>query len=334
VLDSLLRWLNLRLSGILTSTIGSFPLDDTVSNRKRCVDDLLDVGIDFPAYPQLRDMDKQFLEDLVIQDSGIIGEDDGYKLKSKHIKSDVPPPGLTPLLWTVEYLEKIGVRKKVKIKAPITGPFTLASYIQIGIGAFPFNTAASNPELVSQIASIVEKCCEEASKHAEMISIDEPILGIIVGSRTTFSHKENEIINILNRLKEACGERIVGTHICGRISPKLADLLLRTELDFLSHEFYDTPENMKIYSPKKLKENEKVLSVGCLSTKNPRVETPDEILEVMKRFHEYGDCLIFTPDCGFRKLLTNNLDKEKAYAVSMKKLRNLVEAAKKFVSLS
>jgi len=324
---------DLRLSGILTSTIGSFPLDDTVSNMKKCVNDLLSVGIDFPAYPQLRDMGEQFLRDLAAQDSGIIVEDGAYKLKTKRIKKDVSPSGLGPLLWTVQYLEEIGIRGKVQLKAPITGPFTLASYIQTGIGAFPFNTAASNTELVRQIADIVEKNCEEASRHAEMISIDEPVLSIIVGSRTTFGHREDEIIRIFNRLKEACGNRIVGTHICGRISPRLADLLLRTELDFLSHEFYDTPENMKTYSPKKLRESGKVLSAGCLSSKNPKVETADEILKVMEKFREYGDCLIFTPDCGFRKLLTN-LDKNEAYTISMKKLANMVKAAKKFESLS
>jgi len=324
---------SLSLRGILTSTIGSFPLDDTVSNMKRCVDDLLNIGIDFPAYPQLRDMGEQFLDDLVNQKTGIIIEDGAYKLKDKNIGKEVSPPGLSPLSWTVEYLENLGLKEKVQIKAPITGPFTLASYIQTGPGVFPFNTAASNPELVRQIADIVEKCCREASKHAAMISIDEPVLGIIVGSRTTLGHREDDIIEMFNRLKEACGNRTVGTHVCGRISPRLADLLLRTELDFLSHEFYDTPENFQAYSPRKLEESGKILSVGCLSTKNPRVETPNEILKVMKKFRGYGDCLIFTPDCGFRKLLTHNLNKDEAYEISMKKLGNMVEAAKKFSSI-
>ena len=161
---------SLGLNGILTSTIGSFPLDDTVSNRKRCLDALLNIGIDFPAYPQLRDMDKQFLGDLVTQDIGIIIEDGAYKLKTKHIRETVSPPGLSPLFWTIRYLKNLGIREKVQVKAPITGPFTLASYIQTGSGVFPFNTAASDPELVGQIADIVERCCEEASKCAEMIS--------------------------------------------------------------------------------------------------------------------------------------------------------------------
>ena len=167
-----------------------------------------------------------------------------------------------------------------------------------------------------------------------MISIDEPIMGIIVGSRTTFKHKEEDIIEMFNELKEACGNRIVGTHICGRISSKLGELLLRTELDFLSHEFYDTPRNADVYSPRRLIESGKILSVGCVSTKNPRVETPNEILKVMKQFQNYDDCLIFTPDCGFRKLLTYNLNREEAYAISMKKLKNMVEAAKKFACLN
>lgn len=321
---------SLRLNGILTSTIGSFPLDDTLPNRKKCLDDLLNIGIDFPAYPQLRDMDKQFLGDLVTQDIGVTLEDGTYKLKAKNIEEPTSPPGLSPLFWTIHYLKNLGIRGRVQIKAPITGPFTLASYIQKGSGVFPFNTAASDPKLVGQIANIVKRCCEEASKYAEMISIDEPIISIIIGSRTIFSHKEEDIIKIFNELKEACGNRIVGTHICGRISPKLGDLLLRTELDFLSHEFYDMPVNAEVYPPRKLIESGKILSVGCVSTKNPQVETPDEILKVMRRFRNYGDCLIFTPDCGFRKLLTYNLNKEEAYVISMKKLKNMVEAAKKF----
>ena len=324
--------ISLELEGIFTSTIGSFPLDDTICNRKRCIEDLLRNEIDFPAYPQLKDMDKQFLEDLVAQDVGIVIENGTYMLKNKKLRGEVSPPGLDPLLWTIHYLKGLGLKSKVRLKAPIIGPYTLASYIRIQtrINTFPFNTAASDPELVRQLADIIKKSCKEASRYAEIISIDEPILGILIGSRATFAHKEEEIIEIINGLKEACGERIVGTHICGRISPKLVDLLLRTELDFLSHEFYDTPENIDVYSPRKLRESGKILSVGCLSTKNPQIETVDDILSVMEKFREYNECLIFTPDCGFRKLLTSNLDKEEAYEISMKKIRNMVQAARKF----
>ena len=322
----------LRLEGVFTSTIGSFPLDDTVDNRRKCIDDLISVGIDFPAYPQLTDMDRQFLDDLLDQDVGLILENGEYKLSGEDLKEPRSVPGLDILLWTIQYLEKTGMRGKVRIKAPITGPFTLASCIRRGKGIFPFNTAVSNLRLVRQIADIVMMCCREASRYAEMIAIDEPILSVIVGSRSIFGYEE-DIITIFNDLREACGERIVGTHICGRISPKLSSILLKTSLDFLSHEFHDTPKNIEVYQPEELRKNEKILSVGCVSASNVHVETIDEILDLMVKFKDYDDCIIFTPDCGFRKLSAQNLSREEAYTISIKKLKNMVEAARRFSSL-
>ena len=213
----------MRLEGVFTSTIGSFPLDDTFDNRRKCVDDLVSVGIDFPAYPQLADMNRQFLDDLLDQDVGLTFENGEYRLSGEDLKEPRSVPGLDILLWTIQYLEKTGMRRKVRIKAPITGPFTLASCIRKGKGIFPFNTAVSNPRLVRRIADIVMMCCREASRYAEMIAIDEPILSVIVGSRPIFGYEE-DIIRIFNDLREACGERIVGTHICGRISPKLSSI--------------------------------------------------------------------------------------------------------------
>ena len=320
----------LQLSGIFTSVIGSFTLNDSESNRKRCVEDQLAISLDFPAYPQLTEMGPQFLNDLVKHDSGIQLEKSRYKLSRKTIEYNGPPLGLEPFFWGEKYLQKKGLTSKVSLKAPITGPFTLASYIKIKQGMFPFNTAASDLNLVRQIAEILTKSCEAASKTASIISIDEPILSVLVGAKTAFGYQEKDIISIYDNFKKSCGGKIVGTHICGRISPKLAGILLETELDFLSHEFYDMPQNIKIYSPEKIREKEKMLSVGCLSTKNPRIESPEEIFRLMKQFSDYKEALIFTPDCGFRKLLLGNLDIKEAYEISLFKLRNMVEALKKF----
>jgi methionine synthase II (cobalamin-independent) len=320
----------LRLSGIFASTIGSFSLEDSEANRKRCVEDLLAFGLDFPSYPQLAEMGAQFLNDLAKYDSGVQLRKNRYKINRENIKYDGPPLGLELFSWTVRYLEEKGLVGKVKLKAPITGPFTLASFIETRPGMFPFNTAASDLNMVNQLAEIISRSCEVASKNASMISVDEPILSVLVGKKTAFGYREEDIIGVYNNLKKACGNKIVGTHICGRISPKLAEILLRTELDFLSHEFYDTPQNAKVYSPDKLREGEKTLSVGCLSTRNPRIESPEEILRLMRQFNEYKEALIFTPDCGFRKLLTNNLDTEEAYGISLCKLRNMVEALRNF----
>jgi methionine synthase II (cobalamin-independent) len=321
---------DLQISGIFTSTIGSFTLEDTEANRKRCINDLLAVGLDYPSYPQLSEMGPQFLNDLTKHGSGVQQEKNRYRISGKIIEYNGPPLGLEPFFWATKYLDEKGLTNNVRLKAPITGPFTLASFIETKPGMFPYNTAVSDFNLVNQIAGILSESCEAASENASMISIDEPILSVLVGARTAFGYRDEDIIGVYNSLKKACGERIVGSHICGRISPKLADILLRTELDFISHEFFDTPQNITLYSPEKLRENEKVLSVGCLSTKNPRIESPKEILNFMKQLNGHKEALIFTPDCGFRKLLRNNMDTEEAYRISLSKLRNMVAALKNF----
>jgi methionine synthase II (cobalamin-independent) len=322
---------DLKVSGINTSTIGSFPLEDSVVNRRRCVEDLLNIGIDLPAYPQLLDIGRQFLNDLSKYNSGVILEEGRYKLKGQEIEQDVSPLGLEPFFWTLRYLEEIGAKEEFKLKVPITGPFTLASYIETETGQFPFNTAVSKLELVRQLARILSKVCKTVAKEASVISIDEPILGVIVGASVPFEYQEEDIYEIYNTLRKSCGPRFVGTHICGRISPRLANTLSRTELDFLSHEFHDTPENIDIYSPEELGESGKILSVGCLSSKNPRLESPKEILGVMEKFRDYGENLIFTPDCGFRLLVVNG-SKQIGYKIAIAKLRNMVEALRKFKS--
>jgi 5-methyltetrahydropteroyltriglutamate--homocysteine methyltransferase len=320
---------DLKVSGIHTSTIGSFPLEDSVVNRQRCVEDLLDLGIDILTYPQLSDMGRQFLNDLAGCNSGVILKKGRFKLKGQEIGQDVPPPGLELFFWTLKYLEEIEAKEEVNLKAAITGPFTLASYIETGDGPFPFNTAVSNLELVRQLARILSKSCKKVSEEASVLSIDEPILGVIVGARIPFGYREEDIIETYNNLMKACGDRFVGTHICGRLSPKLVKTLLRTKLNFLSHEFHDTPENKDRYDSKELEESGKVLSVGCLSSRNPRLESPREILGVMEKFRKYGDNLIFTPDCGFKHLVVNG-SKEKGYEISIEKLKNMIEAVKKF----
>jgi len=316
----------LKVRGIHTATIGSFPLENSVDNRKRCIKDLMSIGIDFPNYPQLVDMGKQFLDDLVSQDCGVINDDGGYMLVKEDIQEPATPPGLELYKWTVDYLKNEGALKKVRLKASITGPFTLASYVKTKSGTFPFNTAIADIEKVGQLSSIISESCRAFAENAYVISIDEPILSVIVGTRLFFKYGEKDIVETYNDLRRCCGERITGSHICGRISPQLAKMLLRTELDFLSHEFHDTPENFNVYNPKELTESEKALSVGCVSSRNPQIETVEEILKIMKRSKEYGADLIFTPDCGFKKLTVEG-SSERAYGIATEKLRNMVEAA-------
>lgn len=293
------------------------------------MEDLIRIGLDIPNYPQLIEMGEQFLDDLVKQDCGIIKDGRRYRLEGVEIGDVSSPLGLEPYLWTLKYLRERGLAESVKLKASVTGPFTLASYLVTGDGAFPFNTAISDIERVEKLAEILSISCEKIAQTAYMISIDEPILSVIVGGRLPFEYGEEDIIGIYDKLKRSCGKRFTGTHVCGRISPRLADILLRTELDFLSHEFHDSPRNFDVYDPNRVLESEKVLAVGCVSSKNPQVESVKEILRLMEKSRKFGEDIIFTPDCGFKNLRVGD-SKEQGYIVSIKKLVNMIKAASKY----
>ena len=318
------------IKGIYTATIGSFPLEDSIESRVRCLRDLLNVGIDFPNYPQLVEMGEQFLEDLVKECNILRGEKGGYMLEGDRLEPPSSPPGVEPFNWALNYLKERGLHKKVRLRASITGPFTLASYIEIREGrTFPFNRAVSEIELVRQLSEAVSMSCRSVAEGASMISIDEPVLSMIVGLRIPFNYGEEEIVDIYNSLKRSCGKVPVGTHICGRISPRLAETLLQTDLDFLSHEFHDTPKNFEVYKPDDVRRSGKIISVGCVSSKNPKVETVKEILNIVEAsIKRYGCNIIFTPDCGFKKLIPEG-SRELGYRASIKKLKNLVHAVRK-----
>ena len=319
----------LRIDGIHTSTIGSFPLEDSPESRARCMDDMIRVGIDLPNYPQLIEMGEQFLEDLITWGTGIVKRGSRYWLEGEKIEKAQLPPGLEPYLWTVKYLKERGLLGRIKLKACITGPFTLASYINIKEGFFPYNTAISDAERIRELVEILAMACERMSNSASVISIDEPLLGVVVGRSIPFSYDGEFIIKVYNRLKGACGDSFVGTHICGRISPLLADILLETELDFISHEFHDTQSNFNVYDPERFRDSGKVMAVGCVSTKNPKIESVDEILNIARRAMErFGRDLILTPDCGFRNMIVEG-SREKGYTISVRKLVNLVKASSK-----
>jgi len=322
--------IELSISGIYTATIGSFPLEDSLLNRERCIGDLISTGIDLPNYPQLTDMGAQFLDDLVEDGCGIVKENGRYELRAKKLEVPDRPPGLGQYNWTVEYLKSKQILQRIRLKSSVTGPFTLASYIKTKDGAFPFDTAISDIEIVRQLASILSESCRAFAENSYVVSIDEPILSVVIGRRLLFKYSEQDIVEIYNGLKRSCGSRLVATHICGKIAPLLAEILLRTELNILSHEFHDSPRNFDVYGSSEVEDNGKTMSIGCVSSKNPRIETVEEIRDVMERSKKYGEDLIFSPDCGFKPLRVNS--GEQGYKIAMAKLRNLVEAATKFKS--
>ena len=54
-----------------TTVIGGFPLKHSVENMRRVLSDQIEVGINFPCYGQLLDMNMMFLEPLAGENCGI-----------------------------------------------------------------------------------------------------------------------------------------------------------------------------------------------------------------------------------------------------------------------
>jgi 5-methyltetrahydropteroyltriglutamate--homocysteine methyltransferase len=285
--------------GPYTATMGSFPLEDTEDNRRKVIQDLVRLQIDFPNYPQLQDMGTQFLND---------------------IEQGIHPPGIEPLEWTVQYLQRNKLTEKVRLKACITGPFTLSSYL---LTKEQYQTPLRNQKLI-EFTNLLEETCRRIGQVAHLGFIDEPILSLIFGRRRIlYGYDEEDVISTYNRLCEFFSDILVGTHICGRISPLLAQTLLRTDLDILSHEYHDTPQNFNQYHPNEVQQNEKTLAMGCVSTKHIAIESVEEIHAFMKKATtKYGRTIIFTPDCGFGTLFIEESQRA-SYKIAIQKLQNL-----------
>jgi hypothetical protein len=78
---------------------------------------------------------------------------------------------------------------------------------------------------------------------------------VVTGRRILFKYSEEDVVEIYNEIKRSCGNRLVAIHICGRIKSLLAEILLKTELNILSHEFHDSPKNFDVYGSRKVEDS-------------------------------------------------------------------------------
>ncbi|MFQ5711009.1 MAG: hypothetical protein ACE5GD_04420 [Candidatus Geothermarchaeales archaeon] len=311
---------------------GSFPLENTRENMLRCLEDIFSIPINYPNYVQLEDMNRQFLDPLSNLDIGLARDGDRY-IHIDDLREPESPIAVEPLSQLIEFIEERNLGDKVGgVRACVTGPFTLSSRIEKeGLGGKIFGRAIlSDIELVSQTARLVAKIAYfYQERGATLINIDEPILSVIIGKHFFFKgYTESNVIEILNETIGRVGT-LKGIHVCGRLSPRLREILLQTEFNVLDHEFYDIRENLDVYTRRELDRSDKRISFGSVSSKNTRVEPEDEIKAFLQEGIEtFGseNILFFKPDCGFRGLFDPGLSHEEVYRITIQKLRNLKRA--------
>lgn len=310
----------------VSSHVGSLPLEHSSENVRTAFRDLVEVGIDVPPVPQLRDFVSMYLQPLV--DAGVV-EPSGVAFSSSPGRLE-GAPGVRPRVAELELAAELAKLYRVaRVRVPVTGPFTLASKVYVGDPSRGVrSTALASRELVVDVLSnYVSKVVATAAEvPGALVVVDEPVLGTIVGARVMlFGYSEDDVLEAYSRaLKPARPLR--GTHVCGQLNERLVSILVESEsLDFLNHEFYDAPTNLSLPWRKLLERGDKFLSPGVFSSKRPVVESLEEVREFAERLLKGvgGERVnLFSGDCGLGGLrgISN------AYEVALGKLKSLVEA--------
>mgnify|MGYP000418549535 CR=1 FL=1 len=312
---------------ILTSHVGSFPLEHSYGNVVKAFKDMVRIGIDMPPFPQMRSFIDMYLKPL--EDAGLVRVRKQKYFANEEVFVEAKIPDVEIEEATI--VSKIAKEMKVQnLRAPITGPFTLASRIYLTEGGLSA-TAMARKELVlsffkNYVKSVVKKII---SLGYVFIVIDDPMLANVVGKRVIlYGYSADDIIGLYNEIFNEAKDKLTGIHVCGRLSPKLAEILCEIErLKVLNHEFKDTRENMNVFTKEMLEKHDKVLSPGIVSSKNLRVESFKETYELLKNIlNMFGNRVgVVTADCGFKALKTPEITYEEAYATALRKLKIIVE---------
>jgi len=309
------------------------PLQDDFDEDRKNVDkataDKVFLGLDYPCYPQLpgppskpMNMALQFLIPLSKTDPAIQIKGEDVHLVSDRIHEPSDPVGIERAEYYAEFLRERGLTREVRgIKACVTGPFTVAGYID---RKNLLSCGASKTNVVTALAHVLSKSCEGLSDLGfDLINIDEPFLSVMLGRTVLFKYDQEFIIDALNLLID----KISGAssiHVCGTVTPLVKAVLLRTEADIVDHEFAGCPANLRAYTAEDLERSGKFLAYGCVSSVTPRVETIDEIsASLMNALNRFGPRIIVKPDCGFGGMLGS----PDAYASVLSKLKNMVYGA-------
>ncbi|MDH5792270.1 MAG: hypothetical protein OEZ44_08775 [Candidatus Bathyarchaeota archaeon] len=132
--------------------------------------DKLRMGIGVPNYPQFRDMNEMFFELI----RGIERGEAGYAtLRTPSAKPGASIPEVDALKRNASRIRDIAGVDRVRVKACVTGPYTLASFFQ-----------AKSPRLFEDLgdalAAIVSRTIF-SNRHGELalLCIDEPVLGFL-----------------------------------------------------------------------------------------------------------------------------------------------------------
>ena len=328
--------MNKRLDELLLATadVGSLPVEDDFNGSRKNLDrailDKVSLGLGYPCYPQLpgspanpMNMGLQFLIPLAEIDSNIQIRGEEAELLSDDIKSPSGPIGIERAEYFVDFIRERGLTSRAKgIKACVTGPFTLASYLN---RKNLMTCGASKPQVVKSLVQALSRSCRRLSELGfDLINIDEPFLSVMLGRRVLFNYDERFVVEMLDTVITGISS-LSAIHVCGAVTPLVKKVLLESKVDIVDHEFAGSYANLRAYARDDLENSGKFLAYGCVSSVKPQVEPVEEISASLRNALEtFGPRIIVKPDCGFGGLL----GVPRAYELVLQKLKNMVEAAR------
>ncbi|HDZ17591.1 MAG TPA: hypothetical protein ENH75_04840 [archaeon] len=335
---------------VFTTVVGSWPLSNTNENMVKIFNDLINVGIDYPCYPQLVSMINQFLSPF---SKSIVQLEEVENKFFLYEDFKIPE---TPL--AMQYGEFIStflkehpqLKEKIKgTKACLTGPFTLTFDVLLKQNLaknlkpiiFKEPRAVMVDWLVDKFAEMMKQIGAAYNDLGiDIISMDETILGLLVGRKPLF-HSEDFFIKTINKAVSGI-KNLSSIHVCGVISPKLRDILLNTNVNIIDLEFSANEDNFSVFEKKHLLESDKLLAMGTIKSNfppesNKQLDDYIEDVDFLKKFIQRGidsygsENLIIKPDCGFLPLKAFG-DKE-GYEIAIRKVKNMVIALKELEKL-
>lgn len=319
---------------LATTDVGSLPVvDDFGGDRKnidRTILDKVSLGLDYPCYPQLlgssfspMNMGLQFLIPLSKAEPKIQIRDGEAELVSDEINPPADPVGVERAEYFLTFLRQHGLISRVKgTKACVTGPFTLASYLN---RKSLMTCGASKPAVVRALAQVLSRSCKRLSDLGfDIVNVDEPFLSVMLGRKVLFKYDEGFVAEMLDTMIGGISG-LSAIHVCGSVTPLVKKVLLESSVDIIDHEFAGSPSNLRAYARDDLERSGKFLAYGCVSSAKPQVESVEEISHSLRNALEiFGPRVIVKPDCGFAGLLGI----PDAYELVLRKLENMVKAAR------
>lgn len=329
--------MDLPFGSLKTTVVGSFPLPYSIENVHRALSDQVEAGINFPCYGQLKDMCLMFLEPLAEQGCGIEVKNGEARITGP-LRPPEKPIALEYLKLAQDFLKNNSPEWIDGVKAPITGPITLASVTKVSEN----HTALEYPDFILGFADIVARIAkwyDEAG--AGIVTIDEPSLGYAAW----LGIEKDVLIEAIDKPISSIKKAISSIHACGDIST-VADILIQTKAPMFDHSFKEFSSNLGAYSKAILEKADKMIGFGCVRPvpdpqllmdikkgKRQWMEAVESVDEIEKLIREGGkrfglERLMILPDCGFRGL-GNYFEDDTGQKIVVQKLKNMVAAAKR-----